>query len=64
MHFNWEHPKYINSIEIGNIKYRVPKGILFGSERKAIKDIQKSKIIDKVRQKWGGYSGFSCEDYT
>ena len=29
-HFNWEHPKYIESIEIGNIKHRVPKGILFG----------------------------------
>ena len=33
-HFNWEHPKYIESIEIGNIKYRVPKGILFGIKNK------------------------------
>lgn len=33
MHLNWEHPKYIKSIEIGNIKYRVPKGILFGAKK-------------------------------
>ena len=31
MDINWEHPKYIRSIEIENIKYRVPKGIPFGT---------------------------------
>ena len=34
MHFNWKYPKYIKSIEIGNIKYSVPKGILFGMKSK------------------------------
>ena len=34
MHINWEYPKYIKSIEIGNIKYRVPKGILFDTKRR------------------------------
>ncbi len=33
MHINWEYPKDIKSIEIGNIKYRVPKGILFGNKK-------------------------------
>ena len=52
MHFNWKYPKYIKSIEIGNIKYRVPKGILFRNEE--LEKILKIKSIDKVRQKMGG----------
>lgn len=36
MHINWECPKYIESIEIGNIKYRVSKGILFGAKKQKI----------------------------
>ena len=51
MHFNWKYPKYIKSIEIGNIKYRVPKGILFRNEE--LEKILKIKNIDKVRQKMG-----------
>ena len=50
-HFNWKYPKYIKSIEIGNIKQRVPKGILFGNEE--LEKNLKIKSIDKVRQKMG-----------
>ena len=54
MHFNWEYPKYIKSIEIGNIKQRVPKGILFGDKKQDLK----THLFDKVRQKWGGIEDF------
>ena len=54
MHFNWEHPKYIKSIEIGNVFLIVPKGILFRRKRITKKlDMLRSntQAIDKVRQK-------------